>query len=430
MLDHSNGHPVSHASATVSGLAPAVRQSSSVVVRLVSLAILLIATLTFASCSKTSGKAVNASTPRTVAVKAFPVEQKQIRRNVESVGSLFALDEVTVSSEVEGRVEQVLVDVGDHVSSGQTIVKVVPTELQLTLDQQKASLQQARARLGISENGEDLKDVKNAPEVKKAAADLADAEQKYVRAKQLLEQGLLPKQSYDEAESRNNAARAAYDLAVQTVENLRGQLAQSKAATSLAQKKVGDSNIRAPFAGQVKERSVTQGQYLKVQTPVMVIVNVDPMRVRLKVPEKMAAWVKTGQEVSITVEAYQGRTFTGKITRINPSVDQQTRAFEVEALIDNKENLLKPGFFVKATIPSNYVVDALFVPQDALLYVYGVYKVFVIDGNTVREREVKLGERSGDEVEIVEGLKQGERIAISTKSGQELKEGTSIDVGN
>lgn len=430
MLDHSNGHPVSRASATASGLAPAVPQSSSVVVRLVSLAILLIATLTFASCSKTSGKAVDASTPRTVAVKAFPVEQKQIRRNVESVGSLFALDEVTVSSEVEGRVEQVLVDVGDHVSSGQTIVKVVPTELQLTLDQQKASLQQARARLGISENGEDLKDVKNAPEVKKAAADLADAEQKYVRAKQLLEQGLLPKQSYDEAESRNNAARAAYDLAVQTVENLRGQLAQSKAATSLAQKKVGDSNIRAPFAGQVKERSVTQGQYLKVQTPVMVIVNVDPMRVRLKVPEKMAAWVKTGQEVSITVEAYQGRTFTGKITRINPSVDQQTRAFEVEALIDNKENLLKPGFFVKATIPSNYVVDALFVPQDALLYVYGVYKVFVIDGNTVREREVKLGERSGDEVEIVEGLKQGERIAISTKSGQELKEGTNIDVGN
>jgi RND family efflux transporter MFP subunit len=430
MLDNSNGHPASHASATAFGPAPADQWRGPVMARLLTLALLLPAALTFASCSKTSGKAVDAATPRTVAVKAFSVEQKQIRRNVESVGSLFALDEVTVSSEVEGRVEQVLVDVGDHVSSGQTIVKVVPTELQLTLEQQKANLQQARARLGLSENGEDLKDVRNAPEVKKAAADLADAEQKYQRAKTLFEQGLLPKQSYDEAESRNNAARAAYDLAVQTVENLRGQLAQSKAATSLAQKKVSDSNIRAPFAGQVKERPVTQGQYLKVQTPVMVIVNVDPMRVRLKVPEKMAAWVRTGQEVSVTLEAYPGRIFTGKITRINPSVDQQTRAFEVEALIDNRENLLKPGFFVKATIPSNYVVDALFIPQDALLYVYGVYKVFVIDGNTVKEREVKLGERSGDEVEIVEGLKQGERIAITTKGGQELKEGTNIDVGN
>src|SRR5262249_58314773 len=110
------------------------------------------------SCSKTSGKAVESASPRPVSVRAIPVELKQIRRNVESVGSLFPLDEVTVSSEVEGRVEQVLVDVGDHVSAGQTIVKVVQTELQLTLDQQRASLQQARARLGLSENGDDIKD--------------------------------------------------------------------------------------------------------------------------------------------------------------------------------------------------------------------------------------------------------------------------------
>ena len=92
-----------------------------------------------------------------------------------------------------------------------------------------------------------------------------------------------------------------------------------------------------------------------------------------------------------------------------PFCDQQTRAFEVEALIDNREALLKPGFFVKATIPSSFVADALIVPQDALLYVYGVYKVFVIDGNTLKEREVKIGERTGDEVEIVEGLIGGRK---------------------
>jgi len=401
---------------------------TAILLRLPTVIFILLLALFTVCCSKTSGKAVDSATTRPISVRAITVEQKQTRRNVESVGSLFPLDEVTVSSEVEGRVEQVMVDVGDHVSAGQTIVKVVPTELQLSLDQQRASLQQARARLGLSE-GQDVKDVRNAPEVKKAAADLADAEQKYLRQKTLYEQGLVPKQNFDEAESRHNAARAAYDLSVQAVENLRAQLAQSKAATSLAQKKVGDSIIRAPFAGQIKERSVTQGQYLKVQTAVAIIVNVDPMRVRLRVPEKMAAWVKTGQEVTVSVEAYPGRTFTGKITRINPSVDQQTRAFEVEALIDNRETLLKPGFFVKATIPSSFVVDALFVPQDALLYVYGVYKVFVIDGNTLKEREVKIGERSGDEVEIVEGLTRGERIALATK-GQELKEGSIVEVGN
>jgi len=382
------------------------------------------------SCSKTSGKQVDNVAARPIAVRMIPVEQKQLRRNVESVGSLFPLDEVTVSSEVEGRVEQVLVDVGDHVTAGQTIVKVVPTELQLTLDQQRATLQQARARLGLPENVEDVKDVRDAAEVKKAAADLADARQKYERAKTLFEQGLLPKQSFDEADSRNNAARAAYDLSVQGGQNLRAALAQSRAAAALAQKKVGDSIIRAPFAGQIKERSVTQGQYLKVQTPVMVIVNVDPMRMRLRVPEKMAAWVKTGQEVTVTVEAYPGRSFTGKISRINPSVDQQTRAFEVEALIVNHEALLKPGFFVKATIPSSFVVESLFVPEDALLYVYGVYKVFVIDGNTVKEKEVKIGERSGSEVEILEGLSQGDRIAVAVKGGQELKEGAVVEIAN
>jgi RND family efflux transporter MFP subunit len=382
-----------------------------------------------ASCSKQiSGKQVDAASAlKAVSARVVPVDQKQVRRNIESVGSLFPYEEVTVSSEVEGKVEQVLVDVGDRVSKGQAIVKVSPVELQLTLEQQRATLRQARARLGLPENGDDLMDVRAAAEVKKAAADLADAKQKYERAKALVDQGLLPRQNFDEAESRYNAARAAYDLSVQVVENLRAQLAQSRATTALAQKKVSDSIIRAPFAGQVKERNVTQGQYLKVQTPVMVIVNTDPLRMRLKVPEKMAQWVRSGQLVTVSVEAHPGRTFTGTISRINPSVDEQTRSFEVEALIENRDGALKPGFFVRATIPSDNVVAALFVPQESLRYVYGVYKVFVVEGDTVKEKEVKIGQRAGEEVEVLEGLSGGERIALPA-SGQELKEGATIEV--
>jgi RND family efflux transporter MFP subunit len=388
-----------------------------------------LAALFSASCSKSSaGKTIEGSNAgRPIAARALTVAPKSIRRNIESVGSLFAYEEVTVSSEVEGRVERVMADVGDRVAQGQAIVKVAPAELELSLAQQRAALRQARARLGINDDNDDLKDVRAAAEVKRAAADLADAEQKYRRAKTLYEQGLVPRQNFDEAESRYNAARAAYDLAMQAVENMRAQLAQSRASTQLAQKKLDDSTIRAPFAGQVKERNVTQGQYLKVQTPVMVIVNIDPLRVRLKVPEKLAAWVHEGQEVTVTVEAYAERTFRGKVTRINPSVDQQTRSFEVEALIENHDNALKPGFFVKATIPSSNVATALFVPQDALLYVYGVYKVFVIEGSTLKEKEVKLGERAGDEVEITDGLREGERVALPMK-GQELKDGATIDI--
>jgi RND family efflux transporter MFP subunit len=391
------------------------------------LALFLLVSIFNLSCSKTtSGKHVEGE-PRRLAVRAVQVSRKQITRKVESVGSLYPYEEVAVSSEVDGKVAQVLVDVGDKVSTGQPIVKVVPTELELTLDQQRAILSQARARLGLSEEGDDLTDVRVAAEVKRAAADLNDAEQKYRRQKSLFDQGLVPKQSFDEAEARFNAARAAYDLSVQVVENLRAQLAQSRALTALAQKKVNDSVIRAPFSGQIKERTVSPGQYLKVQTPVMVIVNNDPLRVRLKVPEKMAAWVREGQLVSVAVEAYSDRTFSGKITRINPSVDPQTRSFEVEALIDNRERLLKPGFFVKASIPSDNVVDALFVPHTAPIYVYGVYKIFVIGGDTIEEREIKLGERTGDDVEVVEGLNEGDQIALPTV-GQELKDGAKIEV--
>jgi membrane fusion protein, multidrug efflux system len=379
------------------------------------------------SCSQDTPGKSNSSAQKPVNARVIPVESKQIRRNVESVGSLFAYEEVTVSSEVEGRVDDVLVDVGDRVTRGQAMVKVSPVELQYALDQQRAALRQARARLGLSEDGPELKDIRDAAEVKKAAADLNEADQKYRRAKAMMDQGLLPQQNFDEVESRYKSARAAYDLAVQTVENIRHQVSQYQATVALAQKKLADAVIRAPFPGQIKARSVTPGQYLKVQTPVMVIVNIDPLRVRLKVPEKMAAWVRPDQEVTLSVEAYPDRTFSGKISRINPSVDEQTRSFEVEALIINREGLLKPGFFVKASIPSNRVESGLFVPYSALQYVYGLYKVYTVDGNLLKERDVKIGERNGDQVEIVEGISAADRVAVPSKN-QVFKDRTPIEV--
>jgi RND family efflux transporter MFP subunit len=381
------------------------------------------------SCSRgIPGKQVDAAgLKKPAAVRIARVELKQVRREVESVGSLFPYEEVTVSSEVEGKVEQVLADVGDRVSAGQPLVKVSPIELALTLDQQRASLQQVRARLGLADEKGDLQDVREAAEVKKAAADLDDAEQKYRRGKSLLDQGLLPRESFDETEARYKSARAAYDLAVQSVQHLRAQLQEYKVLLSLAEKKLNDSVIRAPFAGQIKERVVTQGQYLRVQTPVIIIVSVDPLRARLKVPEKMAGWIRVGQPVAIAVEAYPEEKFSGKLWRINPSVDQQTRSFEAEALINNPGGLLKPGFFVKASIPSDKIEQGLFVPQSALQYSYGVYKVYVVEGTSVNEKEVKIGERPNEMVEIVDGLKQGDGVALPVNSA-ELRDGGAVEV--
>ncbi len=141
----------------------------------------LIVLLTFAagSCTDRAGRKTEASAAS--ATKAIPVQLARIeaqayRRNVESVGSLFPDEEVTVSSEVEGPVEQVLADVGDRVAKGQPLVKISTAELTLSLEQARAAVEQIRARLGLPEQGDDLHDVRAAAEVKKAQADLNDAE--------------------------------------------------------------------------------------------------------------------------------------------------------------------------------------------------------------------------------------------------------------
>jgi membrane fusion protein, multidrug efflux system len=383
------------------------------------------------SCARgTSGESQNrqaAGAQPKAKVRIVPVERRQQKRAVEAVGSLFAYDEVTVSSEAEGRVEQVMADVGDRVGKGQTLARVSPIELQLTVDQQEAALMQARARLGLGENENELKDVRQAAEVKKAAADLTDAEQKYKRAQSLLETGVIPRQQYDETEARYKAARAAYDLAAQQVENMRASMRQTQASLNLAHKRLRDTQIRAPFAGYVKAREVTMGQYLKIQTPVMTIVNVDPLRARLSVPEKMSPWVRVGRDVKLSLEAFPGREFTGRISRINPSVDEKNRTFEIEALVANRSSELKPGSFVKATIQSDKVDSILTIPFNAVIYLFGAYKVFVAQGGTIKEREVKLGDRLGEFVEILEGVRADDKVAISS-GGPQLKDGMEVEI--
>jgi RND family efflux transporter MFP subunit len=362
---------------------------------------------------------------RPVKATLVPVVMRKIQRSVEAVGSLIPLQEVTVSSEVEGRVADVYVDMGDKVTPGRPLVRIVPIELALTVDEERAALRQIEARLSAPEGGGELRDPKDTAEVKKAEADRTDAEQKYERAKELFAEGLIARGTFDEAQARYDAAKAAYDMAVQGIQNLRAQAAQRLASVARADKKLADAVIRAPFAGQVKERMVTTGQYVKVQTPVMVVVDNDPLRVRLKVPEKMAGWVAVGQAVKVQVEAYPDRSFLGQVSRMNPSVEPQTRSFEVEALLDNKDGLLRPGFFARASIASTHVDEALVVPQQALRYLYGVYKVYQVEQAALKETEVKLGAREGDDVEILEGIAEGARVAVPAP-GQELRDGAPV----
>jgi membrane fusion protein, multidrug efflux system len=135
--------------------------------------------------------------------------------------------------------------------------------------------------------------------------------------------------------------------------------------------------------------------------------------VTAEIPENMAPWISQGQPVDLHVDAYRERTFTGKVSRISPAVNPTTRAFPFEALVPNAEVALKPGTFARVHIESAKVDTVLTLPYTALQYRYGVNRVFVIKGDKLAMRELKVGERLGDRIEVVSGVKQGERVVVS-----------------
>ena len=388
--------------------------------------------LTGVSCtqqpSQVEAVAALADSSPPIAVEAVEVRLREVRRTVQAVGSFSPAQDVIVSSEVSGHVVDVHVGMGDRVEEGDVLVQIAPTEFQLAAAQQKAALEQVRARLGLNNGETTLADIRDAATVKRAAADLADAEQKFRRAQDMLEQGLLPRQGYEDAEARLKSSQANYDLALQEVRNLLATLQQYIATSQLAEKKLRDTQIRAPFSGYVEGKDVSTGQYVQVQSPVVTIVQTDWVRANFQVPERMAAWVRVGQEVAISVDAYPDRRFTGRITRINPTVNIETRTFTTRARVENPDGILKPGFFVRASIPSDQVERLLTIPQKSLSYAYGVYSVYVLQDNQVQQREVSIGDRLGEDVEIVEGLTEGENIAIPIHEGQVLFAGSPVEV--
>jgi membrane fusion protein (multidrug efflux system) len=147
--------------------------------------------------------------------------------------------------------------------------------------------------------------------------------------------------------------------------------------------------------------------------PVMTVVRVNPLKLMAEIPERMAPWIKVGQPLALQVDAYQGRTFTATVSRISPATNTQTRSFAFEASAPNGEALLKPGTFARVHLETALVENVLTVPYAAMQYRYGVYKVFTVDGDHLTARELKTGDRVGDRMEILEGVKLGEPVALT-----------------
>jgi multidrug efflux pump subunit AcrA (membrane-fusion protein) len=348
-----------------------------------------------------------------------------LQRAVEVVGSLAADEEVVVSAQAQGELAQLNVDFGGYVSRGQIIAQLDQRDARLKVEQAEATLKQTMARLGMSA-GEKFDPNQNA-EVKVAKAQLEWEQMNLDRQTRLVEKGDVSRATYDQATTLYNLARARYQAAVDAVNQQLAVVEHQRAALSLAKKALTDTVVVAPISGAVKEKHASRGSYLPINGRIVTLVRINPLRLRADIPEYAAASVRTGQTMTLKVEAFPDRTFTGRVVRIGASLNEQTRALTVEAEVVNPNNLLRPGMFAKSQLITANDAPAVMVPMRAVQVVAGLNKVYVIENGRASERIVKTGTSDGDMIEVLSGVKSGEYVATSNLD--KLQEGSIVNGG-
>jgi RND family efflux transporter MFP subunit len=349
---------------------------------------------------------------RTVNATTAAVVEKPLSRFVAATGTLTAEEQADVSAEVAGRVVATPVERGTLVSEGAALIRISDTEVRALVQEAEANAALIQALLGFGAGGSF--DIDRVPEVAsaKASNDLAEAD--FARARMLNERQLLSAADFDRSRTAAEAARRQYDIARNNAEQQYQSLLAAQARLTLARKALTDTLVRAPFAGSVEQRFVSVGDYVSRGTKVVSVVRINPMRVELTVPGQYVASLAPGRTVAVQVDAYPGKTFTGKIRYVSPSLKADSRALVIEAVVPNETGDLKPGFFATAQIEQASSTPALLVPSTAIRTITGTSRVYVVSSaGTVEERIVTTGQTSGDLVEVTSGLARGETVATS-----------------
>ncbi|HYR88567.1 MAG TPA: efflux RND transporter periplasmic adaptor subunit [Terriglobia bacterium] len=380
------------------------------------------------------GGAQRGSGRTNISVQTATLQRIAVQRQVDLSGTLISPDQAKVSSEVAGIVRDVLVEIGQEVTAGQELVRLDETELNLALQRAESALRQTEVQLGMdSSRPNQPSNDDNIAAIRTAAANRDDARAQMARAQELVSKGLLSKAELDTTETRVKVTEAAYQAAVENVQALRASLQDRRASFELAKKKVEDAVIRAPLAGSISERLVQRGEFIRENTPVVTIVRMNPLKLRTAVQEKHANLIHQNQTVDFRVEPYPKDMFHGKIAFISPAIEQGTRTFIAEILVDNPARKLKPGFFAQGQILVSRDEGVLGVPEQTVSTLAGVSSVFVIENGVVKQQTVQLGEHEDKFFEVVSGLKGNEILAASNLnelvSGMRLGDGGGEETG-
>jgi RND family efflux transporter MFP subunit len=381
-----------------------------------------------AGCGRKEDKsAVEASSKAAAApeVRVAVAESRPVERAILVTGSLVADESVNLGFEVAGKLSAVRADFGQQVRKGQVLAELDRSELQLQVDRSKAALAQALARIGLAPDQEGTNPTAT-PATRQATAQLEDARSKYESARKLVESGDIARERFVELEKQFRAREAALHAAQ---DELRTQLASVqgiRAELNLAQKRLGDTIMRAPFDGAVTARLASPGQYLKENTPVFTIVKAWPLRLRVEVPESAVSGVRRGTTLTFTTDAAPEAHFQAVVKEINPALDPQSRSLTTEARLTASDPRLKPGMFVQVRLVTDKDAQTTMVPEQAIYTIAGLSKLFVIRDGRSMEHKVQPGAVAGGWVEAPPSVHPSDKVAVSNL--QNLIDGGAVTV--
>jgi RND family efflux transporter MFP subunit len=363
-----------------------------------------------------------------VPVSVASVEIREVQRRVSVVGTLHGFERITITPKVEGRVQIMHFDVGDRVPPGETLLELDPTDYQLAVEEAQQSLNQELARLGLTQPPSAEFDVEQLPAVESARLLLRNAQQKFERQKTLVSQNASSGQSYEQAETDLKVADAFLRVSRLNARTTLAAVKLRESVLTLARQKLNETQVKAPFLGKsrssaagvfvISKRMASVGEMVRAfpSTPVFELVMDDVLKLHVMVPERYMSQVQMGLDVEVRVEAYPNEVFPGKVARINPTVDSQSRSFDVEVHVPNPEHRLKHGGFAKADVIVSTADQALTVPLEAVTRFAGVSKVFTIQDETAQEIEITVGTQGPGWVEAMGGLQPGDVVVTSGQS--------------
>jgi len=369
-------------------------------------------------------------------------------------GYVVAHHKIAVGAKVMGRVSWIGVEKGDRVLQGQVLVRLEDSEFRAQSNQARANLAAAQARLDQLRSGsrpqEKLKDKAG---VLQADATLRNAEAEYERTEKLYRAGVSSKAELDRAVAQRDTARALLEAARQSsamtdvgprVEEIRAaeaQVRQMKAALDYAETQLAATAITAPVSGTVLQRIVERGEMVSpsafgesgARTSVVALADLNDLQIELDISQTDFARLKMGQRAEIVPEAFPNLKYTGFIAEIAPEANRAKATVQVKVKVDNPDEQLRPemnarvNFLAEEQPTTGNSSPRVLVPKAAVVRRDGNAFVFVIKGNRVEQRSIRLGDEAGDFFYVLEGLSGGESTA--TTGADKLRDGDRVKIG-